>query len=73
MGPLRADTAEARAAAAQEPRGGARVPAQEEGVHQMPGEPGGRAREPEQGLDRGAQVAQGALLQSEVGLKRKTD
>lgn len=34
----------------------------------MSGEPSGRTGKPEQGLDRGAQVAQGALLQSKDGL-----
>ena len=38
------------------------MPAQEEGVHQMFGEPGRRAGEPEQGAHRGAQEAEGALL-----------
>lgn len=52
-------------AAAKEPRGGAGVPAQEEGVHQVPGEPGGGAGEPEQGADRRAEGAQGAVLQAE--------
>ena len=68
VGPVGADAAEARAAAAEEPRGGARVPPQEEGVHQVSGEPRRRPGEPKQGAHRGAQVAQRTLLQSEVGL-----
>lgn len=59
---------EAGDAPAEEPGGGAGVPAQEEGVHQVPGEPSGRAGEPEQGAHRGAQVAQGALLPAEERL-----
>ena len=65
VGPVGADAAEARAAAAEEPRGGARVPPQEEGVHQVSGEPRRRPGEPKQGAHRGAQVAQRTLLQSE--------
>ena len=42
-------------------RGRPRVPAEEEGVHQVLGEPRRRPGEPEQGTHRGAQVAQGAL------------
>lgn len=44
------------------------MPTQEEGVHQVPGEPSGRAGEPKQGPHRGAQVAQGALLPAEERL-----
>lgn len=60
--------AEARDPAAEEPGGGARVSPEEEGVHQVPREPGGRAGEPEQGAHRGAQVAQGALLYDQDGI-----
>lgn len=59
---------EAGDAPAEEPGSGTGVPAQEEGVHQVPGEPSGRAGEPEQGAHRGAQVAQGALLPAEERL-----
>ena len=52
---------EARDPAAEEPRGCAGVQEEEEGVHQVSGEPRGRAREPEQGADRGTQVAQGTV------------
>ena len=34
---------------------------QEEGVHQVSREPGGRAGEPEQGAHRGAEKSEGAL------------
>lgn len=44
------------------------MPAQEEGVHQVPGESSGGAREPKQGPHRGAKVAQGALLSDEERL-----
>lgn len=71
MGPVRADDAKTGAPAAEEPGSGPGVPAQEEGVHQMSGESSGRAREPEQGLDRGAQIPQRAVLQSESGLRKK--
>jgi len=37
----------------------------EEGVHQVLREPSGRAREPEQGAHRRAQVPQGTLLPTE--------
>ena len=37
------------------------MPPEEEGVHQVSGEPGGCPGEPEQGPDRGAQVSEGAL------------
>lgn len=53
------------------------MPAQEEGVHQVPGESSGGAREPKQGPNRGAEVAQGALLSDKerlnVGGKRLSD
>lgn len=55
--------------AAEEQGGGAGVPAKKEGVHQVPGEPGGRAREPKQGAHRRAQVAQGAVLPAEDRLR----
>lgn len=45
------------------------MPPEEEGVHKVPREPGGGAGEPEQGVDRGAQVAQGALLYDQDGLR----
>jgi len=44
------------------------VPAQEEGVHQVPGESSGGAREPKQSAHRGAEVAQGALLSDQERL-----
>jgi len=44
------------------------VSAQEEGVHQVPGESSGGAREPKQSAHRGAQVAQGALLSDQERL-----
>lgn len=44
------------------------MPPEEEGVHKVPREPGGGAGEPEQGVDRGAQVAQGAVLYDENGV-----
>jgi hypothetical protein len=65
MGPVGAIATKARAATVKEPRGGSRVSPEEEGIHQMSGESSSCTREPEQGLDRGAQVAQGTLLQSE--------
>lgn len=46
MGPVGTDVAEARASITEEPRGGARMPAQEERVHQMFGESSGRPGEP---------------------------
>lgn len=55
--------------AAEEQGGGAGVPEKKEGVHQVPGEPGGRAREPKQGAHRRAQVAQGAVLPAEDRLR----
>lgn len=44
------------------------MPAQEEGVHQVPGESSGGAREPKQSAHRGAEVAQGALLSDQERL-----
>ena len=52
MGPVGADVAEARAAVTEKSGGGAGMPAQKEGVHQMFGEPSGRSGESEQGPDR---------------------
>lgn len=69
MGPVGANASKARTSAIEEPGSGSRMPQEEKGIHQMSGESGSSTREPEQGLDRGAQVAQGTLLQSEGGLK----
>lgn len=41
------------------------MPAQEKGVHQVPGESGGRIRESKQSAHRGAQVIEGAVLFAE--------
>lgn len=69
MGPVGADAAKARTPVVEEQRSGQRMSPEEEGIHQMSGEPSSSTREPEQGLDRGAQVAQGTVLQSKSGLK----
>lgn len=44
------------------------VPEEEKRVHQMPGEPGCRTGEPEQGPHRRTQVAEGAVLPTEDGV-----
>lgn len=62
---------ETRDPAAEEPGSGARMPAQEEGVHQVPREPCGGAGEPEQGAHRRAEGAQRAVLPAEDGLNRR--
>jgi len=71
MGPVRTNDAETWTPIVKESGGSPGVSAQEEGIHQVSGESSGRAREPEQGLDWGAQVAQGALLQSKDRLKQR--
>ncbi|KAM7301120.1 cyclic AMP-dependent transcription factor ATF-1 isoform X4 [Ixodes scapularis] len=57
--------AQAGAAPTQEQGRGQGVSSQEEGVHQVSGEQGGRTGEPKQGTHRRAQVPQGALLPEE--------
>ena len=69
MGSIGTDVAEAGAAVTEKPRSCARMPTQEEGVHQMSGEPSGRAGESEQGPHRRTQVSQRTLLQSK-GMRR---
>lgn len=69
MGPVGANASKARAPTVKEPRSGSRMSPEKEGIHQMSGESSSRTRKPEQGLDWGAQVAQGTLLQSKNRLK----
>lgn len=71
MGPVRTYDAETWTPIVKESGGCPRVSTQEEGIHQVSGESSSRTREPEQGLDWGAQVAQGALLQSKDRLKQR--
>lgn len=56
-------------APSEEPGSSPRVSAQEEGIHQVPGEPSGRVGEPEQSPHRGAQIPQRALLPAEERLR----
>lgn len=69
VGPVGADASKARAPTIEEPRSGTGMSPEKEGIHQMSGESSSSARKPEQSLDRGAQVAQGTLLQSKNRLK----
>lgn len=45
------------------------MPPEKEGVHQMPGEPSRRSREPKQGPHRRAEISEGAVLPAENGLR----
>lgn len=53
-----------------EQRSRKRVSQEEEGVHQVPGEPSRGPGEPEQGTDRRAQVLKGTLLFKQKRLAR---
>lgn len=56
---------EARDATAEKPRSGERMSKEKEGIHQVPGEQGGGAREPKQSSHRRAEIPQRTLLPTE--------
>lgn len=64
---------ETRNPIAEEPRSCARMPTQEEGVHQMPGESSSGAGEPKQGADRRAEGTKRAVLPAEGGMNRYSE